>query len=141
MKTNKYTRRTFIKMSALGASVVLAGQISGCTQRIKSRPNIIYILADDLGYSELGCYGQKIIQTPNIDRLADEGMKFTQHYSGSPVCAPSRCTLLTGKHTGHAYIRDNGRPKGRPHKPTQGIFAGQNPLAGAEKTISELLKE
>jgi len=73
----------------------------------EERPNIIYILADDLGYRETGAYGQTIIKTPNIDRLADEGMKFTQHYSGSPVCAPSRCVLLTGKHTGNSYIRDN----------------------------------
>ncbi len=72
-----------------------------------SPPNIVLIMTDDLGYSELGCYGQKIIRTPNIDRLAAEGMKFTQHYSGSPVCAPSRCVLLTGKHTGHSTIRNN----------------------------------
>ena len=71
------------------------------------RPNIVYILADDLGYGELGSYGQEFIRTPHLDRLAAEGMRFTQHYSGSPVCAPSRCTLLTGLHTGHAYIRDN----------------------------------
>lgn len=70
-------------------------------------PNIIYILADDLGYGDLGCYGQKKIETPNIDKLAARGMRFTQHYSGAPVCAPSRCVLLTGKHMGHAYIRGN----------------------------------
>ncbi len=71
------------------------------------KPNIIYILADDLGYGELGVYGQEKIQTPNIDQLARSGMLFTQHYSGSPVCAPSRYMLLTGKHLGHAYIRGN----------------------------------
>ena len=71
------------------------------------RPNVIYVLADDLGYGELGCYGQERIRTPNVDRLAAEGMRFTQHYSGSPVCAPSRCVLLTGRHTGHAVVRDN----------------------------------
>ena len=71
------------------------------------RPNIIFIMADDLGYGDLGCYGQELIETPNIDVLASSGMKFTQHYSGSPVCAPSRCVLLTGKHSGHAYIRGN----------------------------------
>lgn len=70
-------------------------------------PNLIYILADDLGYGELGVYGQELIETPNIDRLAERGMRFTQHYSGSPVCAPSRCVLLTGKHSGHAYVRSN----------------------------------
>jgi len=70
-------------------------------------PNIIYILADDLGYAELGCYGQEKIETPNIDALAAGGMRFSQHYSGAPVCAPSRCVLLTGKHLGHAQIRGN----------------------------------
>ncbi|QZT37574.1 arylsulfatase [Halosquirtibacter xylanolyticus] len=76
-------------------------------KREQQKPNIIYILADDLGYGELGCYGQRLIETPNIDQLAKEGIKFTQHYSGSPVCAPSRCVLLSGKHTGHSYIRGN----------------------------------
>ena len=72
-----------------------------------ANPNIIYILADDLGYAELGCYGQEKIETPNIDALATNGLRFTQHYSGAPVCAPSRCVLLTGKHLGHAQIRGN----------------------------------
>ena len=73
-----------------------------------SKPNFIYILADDLGYGDLGCYGQKTIATPNLDRMAREGMCFTRHYAGSTVCAPSRCVLLTGLHTGHARIRGNG---------------------------------
>src|SRR4051812_39307837 len=71
------------------------------------RPNIVFIMADDLGYGDLGCYGQKITRTPNVDRLATEGMRFTQHYAGAPVCAPSRCVLMTGKHSGHGFIRDN----------------------------------
>ncbi len=70
-------------------------------------PNIIFIMADDLGYGELGCFGQEKIKTPNIDGLAAEGMKFTQFYSGAPVCAPARCILLTGKHSGNAFIRGN----------------------------------
>lgn len=70
-------------------------------------PNIILILADDLGYGDIGPFGQKTIRTPTLDRLAAEGMKFTRHYSGSPVCAPARCVLLTGRHPGHAFIRDN----------------------------------
>ena len=69
--------------------------------------NVVFILADDLGYGELGCFGQEKIRTPNIDRLAKEGTKLTQHYSGAPVCAPARCTLMTGKHLGHAEIRGN----------------------------------
>ncbi|MBL9133127.1 MAG: sulfatase-like hydrolase/transferase, partial [Verrucomicrobiaceae bacterium] len=71
------------------------------------KPNIIYILVDDLGYGDLGCYGQKMLTTPNIDRMAAEGMKFTRHYSGSTVCAPSRCVLMTGLHTGHCRVRGN----------------------------------
>ncbi len=85
--------------------------LSGCglknENKEQRKPNIIFILADDLGYGDLGCYGQELIETPNIDALASAGMKFTQHYSGSPVCAPSRCVLLTGMHSGHAYIRGN----------------------------------
>ena len=72
-----------------------------------SPPNVIFILADDLGYGDLGCFGQKLIQTPNLDRMAAEGMRFTQAYAGATVCAPSRCTLMTGKHNGHAAIRGN----------------------------------
>lgn len=93
-------------------------------------PNIILILADDLGYGEVGCYGQQIIQTPNIDRLAAQGIRFTQHYCGSPVCAPSRCVLLTGLHGGHAFIRNN-----REHKPE-----GQLPIPDDTVTVAELLK-
>ncbi len=73
--------------------------------------NIVFILADDLGYNELGCFGQEKIRTPHIDRLAQQGMKFTQHYSGAPVCAPARCVLLTGQHMGHAEIRGNVQAK------------------------------
>src|SRR5436190_9779679 len=71
------------------------------------KPNIIFILADDLGYGDIGCYGQKKIKTPNIDKLAGEGTRFTQCYAGCTVCAPSRATLMTGLHTGHARIRGN----------------------------------
>ena len=95
------------------------------------KPNIIYILADDLGYGDLGCYGQQYIQTPNIDKLASEGLLFTQHYSGSTVCAPSRSVLMTGKHTGHTFIRGNREYKEE----------GQEPLNGEEITIAEVLKE
>ena len=74
---------------------------------LEQKPNLVFILADDLGYGDLGCYGQKQIATPNIDRLAREGIRFTQFYAGSTVCAPSRCVLMTGLHTGHCYIRGN----------------------------------
>ena len=79
-------------------------------QQQRERPNVILIVADDLGYADLGCYGQKDIQTPNLDRLAEKGLRFTQVYSGSTVCAPSRCCLMTGRHTGHATVRGNLHP-------------------------------
>lgn len=94
------------------------------------KPNIIFILADDLGWGDLGSYGQTKIKTPHLDQMAAEGMRFTQFYAGSPVCAPSRCVLMTGKHGGHAYIRDN-----REFKPE-----GQEPIPASEVTIAELLK-
>jgi len=89
---------------ALAAAAVGAAAPAAAAE---TRPNIIFMIADDLGYGDLGCYGQKKIRTPNLDRLAAEGMRFTAHYSGHNVCAPSRCVLMTGKHPGHAYIRDN----------------------------------
>lgn len=84
-----------------------AATAAGTRTAPHSRPNIIFLLADDLGYGDIGAYGQKKIRTPNVDRLAQDGMKFTQHYSGHNVCAPSRCVLMTGLHPGHAYIRNN----------------------------------
>lgn len=104
-------------------------------------PNIIYILADDLGYAELGCYGQEKIRTPHLDQLAADGIRFTQHYSGNAVCATARCVLMTGKHTGHAYIRSNGNPPDRKHAYQQGIFPGQHPIPTDEVTLAELLKQ
>ena len=71
------------------------------------RPNVVFILADDLGYGDVGCYGQERIRTPRLDRLAREGTRFSQVYAGATVCAPSRCVLMTGRHTGHARVRGN----------------------------------
>ena len=95
-----------------------------------AKPNIIYILADDLGYGDLGCYGQTKFATPNIDALAERGIRFTQHYSGSTVCAPSRSCLLTGLHTGHTPIRGN----------TEVMPEGQGPLPAATVTLAEILQ-
>ena len=81
-------------------------------QHKNTKPNIIFILADDMGYGDLACYGNKVIQTPNIDKLAAEGIRFAQAYAGSAVSSPSRCALLTGKHTGHTTVRDNFAKKG-----------------------------
>ena len=77
---------------------------------VPSKPNIVYILVDDMGYGDLSCFGQSTLSTPNIDRLAEKGMMFTRHYSGSTVCGPSRASLLTGKHTGHTSVRGNQPP-------------------------------
>lgn len=113
----------------------------------KPKPNIIYILADDLGYAELGCYGQQKIETPNIDALASQGKRFTQHYSGTAVSAPSRCVLLTGKHTGHAYIRGNDELGARgdvwSHEAmlADSTLEGQRPLPTGTITIPVLLKK
>ena len=103
-----------------------------------TRPNIIYIMADDMGYGDAGCYGQSLIRTPNIDRLAKEGRRFTQCYAGSTVCAPSRSVLMTGLHTGHTRVRGNfgiGGVKGL------GGAAGRIPLKTADLTVAEVLKK
>jgi arylsulfatase A-like enzyme len=106
-------------------------------QQIKPKPNIIYIYADDLGYGELGSYGQTKIKTPNLDRMAKEGMRFTQHNSGAPVCAPSRSILMTGKHSGHSYIRGNYELGGF----ADSLEGGQMPLHDGAYTIARMLKE
>lgn len=106
-------------------------------------PNIVYILADDLGYAELGSYGQQKIKTPNIDRLALEGMRFTQHYSGNTVCAPSRAVLMTGKHPGHAHVRHNRKAE-LPDELLERYgmdFQGQEAIPDAAVTIAELLQQ
>jgi len=127
--------------------VVLALAAMGCAMpaaaAAEGPPNIVYILADDLGYAELGCYGQEKINTPNLDRLARQGMRFTQHYCGNAVCAPSRCVLMTGKHPGHAYIRSNRQAKlpADVKEKYRMQFAGQEPIPDAEVTIAEILKQ
>lgn len=96
-----------MKFSQIIFAALTIGAVNLVAEEQTTKPNVIYILADDLGYGDLGCYGQKILTTPNLDGLAASGMRFTRNYSGSTVCAPSRCTLLTGKHTGHSTIRGN----------------------------------
>src|SRR5579871_2882902 len=97
------------------------------------KPNIVLIVADDLGMFELGCYGQTKIKTPNIDKLAAGGMKFHRFYAGCAVCAPSRCALMTGKHMGHATVRNNVQFK----KGEEGQF----PIRAEDVTVAELMKE
>lgn len=124
-----------LAMGRISTAFLLVALV-GCTPAPDRPPNIVYILADDLGYGEIGAYGQELIRTPNLDRLAAEGMRFTDHYSGSPVCAPSRGALLTGRHTGHGAIRDNLEMGGwGPDEPE-----GQLPLPDSEVTIAEMLR-
>lgn len=108
---------------AVGCAATLPAPVASAAEP-PARPNIIYVLADDLGYGDLGCYGQDKIRTPAIDRLAAEGIRFTQHYAASTVCAPTRCCLMTGVHTGHATIRGNAKVA----------------LARDDVTIAEVLK-
>lgn len=120
-----------------------------CTQeeQTSNPPNIIYFLADDLGYGEVGAYGQTKIKTPNMDALAASGMLFTQHYSAAPVCAPARCMLLTGKHAGHASIRGNDEWTERgdvwnyEKAAADASLEGQRPMPANTLTIGKLLKQ
>ncbi len=118
-------RRTLLFMALVSLSMAVRAQ----EERLK--PNIVFILADDLGYGDLGCYGQQQIKTPYIDRLASEGMRFTQFYAGTTVCAPSRSSLLTGQHTGHTFIRGNKEIQPE----------GQFPLADSVQTFAQLLQQ
>jgi len=121
--------KTLLPLAALHVALASGG---ACDAAVKPLPpNIVFVLADDLGYGDVGCYGQKRIRTPHIDRLAREGMQLMQHYSGSTVCAPSRCVLMTGLHPGHAFIRNN-----RQVKPE-----GQYPIPADTVTLAKLLQE
>lgn len=127
-----------------GLSLLNVIPLSG---QIPSSPNIIYILMDDLGYGDLGCYGQEKIETPNIDNLRHNGMRFTQHYSGSPVSAPSRCVLLTGQHSGHAQVRANdemgfrGAVARHDSMFVNPYLEGQYPLKEGTMTLGRMLQQ
>ena len=125
--------RIFLEMVT---AILIVFSISTCLNANENadKPNIILIMADDLGYGELGCYGQEKIKTPNIDRLCKGGMRFTQHYTSAPVCAPARCSLMTGMHGGHALVRDNFEVG------TWESFRGQYPLPKGTQTIASVLK-
>lgn len=120
-------------LKLLAVTVIASPLVNANAQTDK--PNVIYIMADDLGIGDLGCYGQKKIKTPAIDKLAENGVRFTQHYSGSTVSAPSRCSLLTGKHTGHSYIRGNKGTIGPDNE------AYDYPLASGELTVADIFKQ
>lgn len=122
-------------LTALVFSTTCVGLILVCGTAVAAdsaptRPNIIFIMADDLGYGDLGCYGQKIIQTPRLDRMAAEGMRFTQFYAGNTVCAPSRSVLMTGQHMGHTHVRGNAG----------GAEMARQSLRDQDVTVAEVLK-
>jgi arylsulfatase A len=140
---SEVTRRQFLKQvggliapvalaSSSGVSVPgLVNSLAGAGKTPRRKPNIIFILADDLGYGDLGCYGQQQIRTPRIDQMAKEGVRFTDCYAGAPVCAPSRCTLMTGQHTGHCWVRGN----------TSRATNERVPLRPEDTTVAQLLKD
>ncbi len=107
-----------------------------------SRPNIIFVMVDDMGYGDLGVYGQKLIRMPHVDRMAREGIRYTNTYAGSTVCAPSRSVLMTGQHTGHTTVRGNtGRP-GQGGVPCTGGGGGMRvPLREDDVTVADVLKQ
>ncbi|MFA5329327.1 MAG: arylsulfatase [Prolixibacteraceae bacterium] len=126
-----------MKKEIILGSLLISGSVNAQMKSVSNensqaeKPNIIYVLADDLGYGDLSCYGQKHFRTPNIDRMAAEGVKFTNHYAGCAVCAPSRSSLLTGLHTGHTPIRGNLAVKPE----------GQWPLPASTATFPKLLQQ
>jgi arylsulfatase A len=122
---------------ALAVLLFSATVTSATAANATPRPNIVFLLADDLGYGDIGAFGQTKIRTPHLDRLAADGMKFTQHYAGHNVCAPSRCVLMTGKHPGHAYIRNNRGGIGVPNGPAE----GQEPVPAGELKLPLTLKK
>ena len=137
---NRLSRRDFLSLTAGGAAGAMLS-MAGCESELAGdkglpeRPNIIFIMADDMGYGDLGCYGQKEIRTPNVDRLAGEGTRFTDCYAGSTVCAPSRSVLMTGLHTGHTRVRGNKADVG-------GVGPQKRvPLEAEDVTVAEVLKK
>ena len=144
------TRVREIIMATLGLLPVAANAASPSTEGTEEqqrRPNIIFIMCDDMGYGDLGCYGQQRIETPNLDRMAQEGMRFTQAYAGSPVSAPSRASFMTGQHTGHTHVRGNReywRSSSRANMYGNNAdysLIGQEPYLMNHKIIPEVMKE
>jgi arylsulfatase A-like enzyme len=137
MKSLHDRRKDFSKAGAAALMLLLLCGVGAASYAAES-PNIIFIMADDLGYGDLGCYGQEAIKTPHIDQLAMEGLRFTQCYAGSTVCAPSRSVLMTGKHTGHTTVRGN---MGKGGVRGLGGRDGRVPLNAEDITIAEVLKQ
>ena len=135
-------------------AAVPAVLLTGCNTRLPERPNIIFLMFDDLGYGDLGCYGQKLIETPNIDALAANGIVFTDMYTACPLSAPSRCSIMTGMHSGHSQIRSNDervpRPEGLVPANAEEFFKrisenpefeGQWPMAEGTPTVAGMMRD
>jgi len=131
MNEKDIDRGQFLKLFAASAFAIVVPKGFSSLQNSGSKPNIIFVLADDMGYGDLGCYGQKQIKTPNLDNMASHGMRFTNCYAGDTVCAPSRNTLMTGEHTGHCFIRGN-----KEYYPF-----GEIPLPEGTMTVPMILKK
>ncbi len=126
-----FLRSWMAAVGLLAAGSLLASGSADAEEDQPRLPNIVFFMADDIGYRELGCFGQKKIRTPRLDTLAEEGLRLTQHYAGNAVCAPSRCVLMTGRHPGHAWVRNN---RGTPPE-------GQWPLPADAVTLAKLLQQ
>ena len=146
-------REKRVAVAAMACAVVVTAEAeaaggSGCVKRSDSqRQNVIFILLDDAGYGDFGCYGQTKIETPNIDALASRGVRFTDMYAGAPVSAPSRCTLMTGLHSGHAQVRSNDEMLSRGDvwsidaMVAHPEFEGQAPMAAGTTTLATVMRE
>lgn len=119
-------RRQFLQTLGAASAAIAMPQAAALAAPARKKPNIVFIMVDDMGYADLGCFGSKVVKTPRIDKMAKEGMKFTDFYSGCTVCAPARSTLMTGMHMGHTSVRSN---------------AGGVPLLDSDVTIAEMLKK
>jgi arylsulfatase A-like enzyme len=132
---------------ALSSAAATSNEKTVNSAHASQRPNIIFIMCDDMGYGDLGCYGQQLIETPNLDRMAQQGMRFTQAYAGSPVSAPSRASFMTGQHTGHTHVRGNREywRSALRHNAFGGnsdyILIGQEPYLNTHRIIPELMKQ
>lgn len=132
--------RKILIVATVGTFAMVMGACSNKEQvKKETKPNVIFVMVDDLGYGDLGCFGQQVIKTPNIDQMASEGIKFTNCYSGSPVCAPARSSLMTGMHTGHTTVRGNKSPVPVPKELSDNPV--RVPLNLEDVTIAEILKD
>jgi len=133
-----WTRREWMRRVGLGVASLALPRLASGSARARRKPNIVFVMLDDAGIGDFGCYGQKKIRTPVMDRMAAEGMRFSQCYTGSPVCGPCRCILMTGLHSGHCTRRGN-RAKANP--PGAGKDRGLVPLRTEDRTVAALLKK